>query len=274
MTGLRAALVSVDYSDCLQITLPYNRHHFSSMLVVTSPQDYKTQALALGNGCAVHVTDAFYKDGAHFNKWLALEEGLTAFGRNHYEGWWCLMDADVLWPKWVSTSPTEGVLWRYLQPGYLYGPLRRMCPVIPQDASHIPPESTWGRYPVHRNLTEWAGYTQIFHSSDPVLGQPPWHQTDWLHAGGADSFFQAKWDSSRKVRLPFEVLHLGHPGTNWCGRVSSYADGTIPEQASTKASALQAYMRERRSRRGSSTMYDHERVKRPRHTSSDPDTVS
>lgn len=266
MSGLRAITVCVDYADLLALTLPYNHHHFSEVWVVTSPEDRKTFNLVGGlrgerSKLNVFGSDAFHRNGAKFNKWLALEEGLDAMGR---EGWLCLMDADVLLPKsleirveyetvklWTPTSPTF-----YLDRGQLCTPLRRMHPTIPT----LPPEeSTWRKYPLHPNTREWAGYCQIFHASDPVLGPAPWHQTDWTHAGGADSFFQAKWPQDRKVRPPFEVLHLGEPGANWCGRASKYADGSEPDGGAERRAELQRLMRERRVRKG----FQHERLPQP-----------
>lgn len=207
---MRAILVCVNYADVLSLTLPYNRHHFESVHVVTSPADEATQRLCRELGAHCFVTDAFCRDGAIFAKWRALEEGLDAMGRH---GWLCVMDADVLWPKVVPQSVLGMDLF-----GRLTTPLRRMYPAIPKTAADVPPESEWPRYPLHRNVGEWAGYSQIFHADDPALGPPPWHETNWKHAGGADSFFQAKWPRERKLRPPFEVLHLGPAGANWFGR--------------------------------------------------------
>lgn len=212
---LKGIMVCVDYADLLALTLPYNRHHFHQLMVVTTEQDRATRELAVKHHCLVYETDAFYRNGATFNKWLALEEGLDRLGR---DGWMCIMDADVCWPKIVPTVD--------LKVGKLYTPERRMCPTIPQV---IPSEDLWGSYELHRNRAEWAGYSQIFHAKDPVLkgaGQY-WHEIDWKHAGGADSFFQMRWDPKDKVRPPFEVLHLGLAGHNWFGRATPLADGTV-----------------------------------------------
>jgi hypothetical protein len=103
----------------------------------------------------------------------------------------------------------------------------------------IPDENEWRNYPIHRNTAEWAGYSQIFHANDPVLGSPPWHEVDWVHAGGADSMFQRKWPRDRKIRPPFEVLHLGLAGENWMGRATPYADGTKPENAEELRTKMQ-----------------------------------
>jgi hypothetical protein len=266
-------MTCVDFTDILRITLPYNRHHFDEVCIVTSVEDYKNvESIALQYKCSVHATDAFTRNGASFNKWLALEEGLTVFGRH---GWLCIMDADILWPKGLKFAAYERgdpitietyLTGTILRPGYLYSPLRRMHsdmsarylngvridptpgydPLGLPNVTCYPPESDWSKLPVHHNLNEWAGYTQIFHASDPVLGIPPWHETDWLHAGGADSMFQNKWDKPHKVRPPFEVLHLGPAGRNWFGRSTPYLDGSLPPNATENRRKSERMIAERR----------------------------
>lgn len=226
---MRAILVSVDHADLLNITLPYNRHHFEEVMVVTIPGDSSIQ-VAQHNSASIFTTTAFYDDGAMFNKWKALEQGLDAFGRH---GWLCLMDADILWPKNAFLEPNMG---------HLYTPLRRML----YDIHNIPQEEEWKKLPIHRNIAEWAGYSQIFHAEDVHLGQPPWHQINWRHAGGADSFFQLKWPTTCKIRPSWEVLHLGQSGVNWCGRSTPYLDGSIHVQSQKRQEQLRKFIRSRR----------------------------
>lgn len=233
---MRAILVSVDYADLLAITLPYNRHHFKEIAVVTSLQDSETVKVAEENNAIVFRTNLFYEDGAVFNKWRALEYALDLYGR---EGWLCVMDADVLWPKTIPSFSKKI--------GNLYTPRRRMRPVVQPP---IPKEEEWTKYHVHRNEVEFAGYSQIFHADDPVLGEPPWHEINWTHAGGADSFFQQKWAPKNKIRPPFEVLHLGASGTNWLGRASELVDGTLPEGSIERQEQLREYFRRRRRNHG------------------------
>jgi hypothetical protein len=40
-TPLRAIMVAVNYSDLLSITLPYNRHHFDQVMIVTNGRCYE-----------------------------------------------------------------------------------------------------------------------------------------------------------------------------------------------------------------------------------------
>lgn len=198
---MRAITVCVDYADILEITFPYNSHHIDDFLVVTTSRDDNTINLCKSLGVITYVTDAFYRQGAHFNKWLALEEGLSYFGRHSLL---CIMDADIVFPSTINMEYVEH---------NLYTPKRRMNPNI-----SIPPESEWHNYPYSANTTEFSGYTQIFYATDEHLPHAPWHQVNWKHAGGADTFFQNNWPTPNKIRPNYEVLHLGEPGTNWCGR--------------------------------------------------------
>jgi hypothetical protein len=246
MTPLRAVIVCVDYADLLAVTLAYNRHHFSEALIVTSPNDQATMRVSQENRAAYYTTNAFYADGAVFNKFRALEEGLDVFGRH---GWLCIMDADVLWPKHIdwhfTLTPNPKNIFdrdKWLTPECLYTPRRRMCEDL---SAGIPHEPYWQSYPLHPQQTEWAGYTQIFHAEDTHLPEAPWHQTNWRHAGGADSFFQQLWPKENKIRPPFECLHLGPAGRNWCGRSTPYLDGTVDPKAGERISSLRNFMSQR-----------------------------
>ena len=263
---MRAYLVCVDYWDLLAVTLPYNRRLFTEVVIVTTRQDMDrtlAQDAVYRNGAEVVLTDLFYAGGANFNKWAALEHALDVKGRG---GWLCLMDADILWPAKVEVTEEteESVTLGYpelptkVNKGSLCTPLRRMFDTLEHP---IPAERSWFRLPLHRNVNEWAGYSQVFHGADPSLGTPPWHATDWRHAGGADSYFQAKWPRPLKIRPKFEVLHLGAAGVNWCGRVTKYLDGTSQwlELTDRRLSELTYYWRERK-KTGSHT---HERLPRP-----------
>lgn len=240
----KCVIVCVDYADLLQHTLPYNRHHFGDVLIVTSYNDRDTAAIASANQCGVYRTNAFYTDGAWFNKWAALEEGLDYIGRH---GWMCIMDADVLWPKTIDWHVKTRQLELFndgfqLERGKLYTPKRRMC----VDTTCAPHEPYWKSYPLHPQQAEWAGYTLVFDADTMPVPTLPWFETNWRHAGGADSFFQQRWEPCDKLRPPFECLHLGDAGVNWCGRVTPTADGVKPDQAADRLFALRRFMRQRR----------------------------
>jgi hypothetical protein len=223
---MRAATVCVEYDDILELTLPYNRHHFEEWLIVTTPSDAATIDLANRFGCRVYTTDAFYDGGALFNKWKALEQGLDYFGR---EGLMCFIDADVLWPKEIPAME--------YQRGILYGAQRRLW----ENVTPIPSETDWDKLRLGFD-PEPAGYTQVFHADDLCLRSPPWHDTNWRHAGGADSFFTRQWPDSAWRWLPFWVLHLGPTWTNWAGRATIRTDGVLPPKSNERKEALRSLL--------------------------------
>ena len=160
------------------------------------------------------------------------------------------MDADIVWPD-ISQYPVLE-----LEKGKLYGPRRRILPNIPlqSDATGmstgalIPQESDWKKLRLH-NTREFSGWTQIFHAEDPHIPAPghgPWFETNWKHAGGADSYFHMRWAEEDKVRLPWEVLHLGQHGANWCGRTLPYTDGTEHSDVEAHRHNLQRLIQGRR----------------------------
>ena len=219
---MKAITVCVEYDDVLAITLPRNARHFERVLVITTPDDHRTQAVVrrVPNACWF-CTDAFYRNGAAFNKGAAIEEGFDAIGRS---GWIAHLDADVILPERLPVQ--------FLAVGFLYLCRRRMFPPIGE------PPDDWSEYPIQNENPADPGYFQLFHADDPALRARPWYPTEYRHAGCSDSFFNRRWREDRRVLLPFEVLHLGEPFKNWQGRVSRRADGSVPPQAGRRAEAM------------------------------------
>lgn len=230
---MRAIIVSVDYADILAVTLPYNRHHFDAVTVVTTAADTQTIAIAEAADCHIVTTELFYAGGAAFNKYAALEYALDQAGR---QGWLCLLDADILFPKVLPQSA-----WVC---GNIYSPKRRMQPNI---AAPILPEWEWAgfAYGEPKNNHLFAGYTQIFHAEDPVLSGRPWHKTHYDNASDGDTDFSRKWAKNKKIRPAFDVLHLGLDTTNWCGRAAPYKDGTVHQDAVERVRGVQEFLQQR-----------------------------
>lgn len=233
---MRAITVCVDYSDFLGITLPRNRRHFEDYMIVTTPRDIETINLAKKHQCQLFVTEAFYDNGAHFNKYLPMEMGFDKFGRH---GWLWILDADVVLPKDLNHQAYHV--------GHLYNPRRRMLTDLTGDlAAKI--DTPWNHIRRDKFTAESPGYCQIFHADDPHLGEPPWHQTNWKHAGGGDAFFQRKWGEDEKIRCPWDVLHLGDKDDNWCGRSTPFLDGRIVRGAPARKQKLRDIFMERHKR--------------------------
>lgn len=229
---MNAVVVCVNYDDLLAITLPRMASTFSRVLVVTDNCDQATAEAVSKCGANLYRTDVFYQRGAAFNKGAALEEAFDALGRH---GWMCVIDADILLPEQFAPA---------LSPGCLHAPRRRLCAQPRRGVLR-----DWSEYRVIVD-TDMAGFCQIFHADDPILAQRPWYDTGWKHAGGCDSSFQARWDESHRIWLPFEVLHLGPISRNWWGRTTRRMDGMMPAGAEEAARLYKRWVAERHRVRG------------------------
>jgi hypothetical protein len=211
-----AIVVSVDFSDILEMTLPRLRPHVSTTYVVTSLKDTKTREVAARFGAAVISTDVFYDRGASFNKGAAITHALNVINP---EGWVLSVDADIVLPHHVHFEVAEL--------GNVYGAPRLLWK-NPEAFRIITPEvgDHWGKL-VRLHDTELGGYFHLWHVEDPHLGEFPWHGTEWEHAGGYDTEFLSHWPKEKQKYLNMEVLHLGSPFSGWYGRVTP-VNGVYP----------------------------------------------
>lgn len=230
--NVKAITVCVGYDDFLKLTLPRIVMHVTKLLVVTSPDDVRTKELVLlyPDKVELFVTDAFYRDGAHFNKGLAMEEGFDVLGRS---GWILVLDADIVLPEVIP--PLD------LTVGKMYTPSRRIMSNVDglTETPTVSPDTLPLRYEVGN-----FGYFQLFHADDPAITTLPWYGIDWNHAGGCDSVFEKRWDKSDRLRMPFEVIHLGDPDANWYGRTRPRIDnGEVHADADARRAKQEALHR-------------------------------
>lgn len=188
--------VSVNYADLFEKSLSRWTRGLDHLLVVTSPADAATQGLCDNWGIPYYPTDAFYRNGAAFNKGLAISEAVEAC---HWieDAWQLLFDADIVPPSdWRDIVEAARP-----QPGILYGATRQL--------------ESGERF---SDRSEIPGYFQLFHGSDPNVQRKPLLDTSWRHAGGMDSEFHQRWLGNRKRWLDMTLIHQGEPGMNWHGR--------------------------------------------------------
>jgi hypothetical protein len=226
---LEAVIVCKDYSDFLEHTLPTNVEHFDRLVVVTHPDDKKTQHLCTKFGVDFVDTMEMHDSGDKFNKGRAINLGLSHL---RHEGWLFHLDADVLLPHKFRQMIAHQVL----DPLCIYGAdrlnvanyehwMEHRHKTVPQHQYRYmvtPPKE----FPIASRLLHQEygycpiGYFQMWHSTA--------HRKYPIVSGSAeqdDVLFAVQWPRHRRVLLPqFFVYHLeseqAKMGANWQGRTT------------------------------------------------------
>jgi hypothetical protein len=236
-------IVCVEYQDFLSVTLPHNRPLLGRMLVVTDPEDERTISVAEENGVDVLTTKVFFEHNALFNKWAAVNQGFSYLS---VSGWCLVLDADLLLPQ-------SSVPWK-VNAGKLYKARRTQ---VVDWKKKIEPEKNWKRYKKIRETP--GGYFHLFHSSDPAVRKIPYLNC-WRWCGTGDHEFESHWPEASKVLMPFDVLHLGTPEVNWCGRSEVFCDGSMHSKATERRLMAQSLRRQTRINAGLDDKYQGDRI--------------
>ncbi len=227
---LEAVTVSVGFDDVLDITLALNHGQVDTMIVVTSFEDKKTQAVCRKHGARCVQTDLFTKNGRHFNKGAAINAGMAYF---QWNGWRAHIDSDIILP-----DNFRRVLFNHthLHKNTLYG-CDRVDIIGPDELKAY----LVSRYPDHYEgvLMQAQGHRQIgSRIISNLYGYLPlgffqlWHahtQKEYPYSLGTaahdDMMFAALWPRSHRQHLPSIVVYhlcMSEPvwGQNWDKRRS------------------------------------------------------
>lgn len=246
---LQALTVSVNYSDFLIHTLQENHFLFDKWIIVTSPSDRDTQKLCkLYSNVVCISTNLFYANGARFNKYAGINEGLKYIDD---DAWVLFIDSDICLHK-----ETRRVLENIpLNNNCIYGIDRLNCVGEEQWFSFKKRRDlvvdnwlltnafmTWGSRLVHYygyengngKFAGWnpLGYFQLCHRSS--FSSYPMKEDGADHC---DLLFARQYTRENRVHIPeLMAIHLEskfiHKGVNWYGRIS------IPFNSKDKSPSL------------------------------------
>jgi hypothetical protein len=224
---VEAVTVCVNYSDFLAHTLPHNKNFFNNYVIVTSPDDIKTQKLCEYYYVKCVVTDAFYRDGATFNKAAGINEGLAALD---CDDWVLHLDSDIYLPPFTRWFLELG----NCDPRCLYGIDRQMCKSFEQWAKYLGDPFQYSkltfihadRFPLGTRLARGdEGYLPIGYFQ---LWNPKWSRIKHYPAeigtvDHTDVQFARLWQPQmRRLIAEIVAIHLesedAHWGANWKGR--------------------------------------------------------
>lgn len=232
---IECVIVSVNYSDFLEISLEKTKSFFDRTLIVTDHADIETKKLCDWMNVECLQTEAFYLNGAKFNKGNAIEAALQHLD---FQEWCCHIDADIVLP-----ARTGQILHNLkLNEQCIYGIDRMNC--VGRDSweaynklrlpQHELAYTHTGPYPLSTRICKMEkggyipiGFFQMFHRAASVLQSRPWYPTNNQDASTSDENFACKWDRAHRQMLPEIIgIHLEGEeskvmGANWNGRTTA-----------------------------------------------------
>lgn len=233
---LQAVTVSVNYADFLEVVVQENKKNFDKWIIVTDTKDVATKEVCDRHGLECVQTDLFYANGAKFNKWAGLNEGLDRVDKDS----WCLIiDGDVVL-HYLTRRTLEKL---NLDPTFIYGMDRLDCigfdtwdhykesaGILKENwllhtaglkmgarlVHHYGMEGENGRFEGWRPL----GFFQLMHRS--AFDR---HPQDSDSADHCDLTFARQWPRDKRMLIPeLFAIHLiseeARKGQNWRGRKS------------------------------------------------------
>lgn len=226
---IESVITCVNYSDFLAYALPHNKGHFDYTVVVTTPEDKKTQKLCEFWNVHCVQTDKF-NTATGFSKGAGINEGLAVLKK---DGFVLHMDADIVLPPLFRKLIDQAEL----DPHYLYGCDRFMVPSFEAWQKFItePNLQHEDNVFVHTNgfeigtriaTPDYAGYCPIgyFQLWNPAYSKIVQYPSEHTNAGRGDMVFAKNWARSKRSSIPEVIVyHLESEqydkmGANWNGR--------------------------------------------------------
>ena len=229
---VEAVVVCDNYSDFLSKCLPANKHIFDRIVVVTSPEDHKTQRICEWNHVECVRTDALNSRWKEFHKGKGINVGLDKLNKH---GWVVHLDADILLPP-----QTRQILENAdLDPRDLYGIDRFIVKGYEkyarfQDTPRLQHECDSyihvDAFPIGTRVMskEAGGYIPIgfFQMWNPAVSGVLRYPEQHTDAGRGDMLFAKEWPRRRRQFIPELIgYHLesldSSMEANWHGRTTA-----------------------------------------------------
>ena len=224
---ITALLVSVNYSDYLEVALPYNVLQFDQIIVLTIESDKACQDLCSKHSnvkCLVFPDKLIKKNGLNFNRGALFNEGFKYLNETGYSDWLIMTDSDIIFPE----NFKELMLSKKKDPNILYGMGRKTCNSSTDIKNQI------RRIKKTKNTREaFFGFCQIF-----MYKTNEFKYEEHNVVRGDVIFLSQFSEELRKlpiperwrqktlknipnfITLPINGIHLGESGVNWTGRKS------------------------------------------------------
>ena len=216
---ITALLVSVNYSDYLEVALPYNTKQFDEIIVLTIESDKACQEVCSKHSnvkCLVFPDEILKKNGKTFNKGALLNKGFEYLNEIGYSDWLVMTDSDIVFPK----NFKELLLSKEKDPNILYGMNRKYCLTKSLLNEYLKSRDiNLLTYNNTRGNTPGFGFCQIF-----MYNANKFTFFENNNAGASDTkfvntYFGGMGNVKNSEKGNF-VIHLGKSRRNWSGRTT------------------------------------------------------
>lgn len=214
---LIAALVSINYSDFLELVLPFNAKIFDTIYVITTKEDEECIDICSkydNVNCFIIEKAILKKNGASFNRGAVYNLLFDKLSLEGYNEWICLTDSDIIFP------PNLRELVSKVDYGPMYSLPRSFCQNENQFKRYISAVESGKPHSlsVDRRSPKdvfGIGYMQLFQFKKEIRMPEDFHDV-----GKIDHVFRNKnfWKNCKLLYDVEYCVHLGATGTNWKGR--------------------------------------------------------
>jgi len=216
---LIAALVSVNYSDFLELVLPFNTKIFDTIYVITTKEDEECIDICSKHDnvdCFIVGDTVLKKNNASFNRGAAYNLLFDKLSLEEYDEWICLTDSDIIFP------PNLRELVSKVEYGPMYSLPRSFCQNENQFKRYI---SAVGSGKPHSLSVDrrspkdvfGIGYMQLFQFKKQIRMPENFNEIFKI-----DHVFRNKhfWKNCKLLYDVEYCVHLGATHTNWSERKS------------------------------------------------------
>lgn len=227
---IEAVVVCVDYADFLEVTLLQLLPAVDALVVVTSPDDWRTQKLCDKAGVRVEITTAMHDHGRRFSLGAAVDAGLKSLT---LPDWALVLDADIILPARFHQT----VQHLQLDPMKLYGIDRVHCrgwhswrrfistpaPVLSCEVPFLRDFPVGARIRLDGHGYLPCGFFQLWNAAATGYRDYPIHEngtaegSDMLHAGRFPRQYRELIPEIVGIQLETDAA-TDPIGVNWAGR--------------------------------------------------------
>ena len=214
---ITALLVSVNYSDYLEVALPYNVLQFDQIIVLTIESDKACQDLCSKHSnvkCLVFPDEILKKNGKTFNKGAIINKGFQYLNEINYSDWLVMTDADTIFPE----NFKELMHGKEKDPNAIYGMHRKHC--LAKSALNEYLNSRDSNLLTHdgrRHNVTGLGFCQIFTYNPNKFAFIENRNAEDGDIEFVKTYFGSMIEVKNLENSNF-VIHLGESWKNWRGR--------------------------------------------------------